>query len=117
MTVEGTVAVDEEAPTSDRATDGQTSPIAMYVWRAAFARSGRTVVDFENRETRQARATFASGVEFGSFAVATGSGDVRSIRVDSATHTTPRDYGAYGRWAFARVERGASTSGTRRTST
>lgn len=76
MTVEGTVAVDEEAPTSDRATDGQTSPIAMYVWRAAFARSGRTVVDFENRETRQARATFASGVEFGSFAVATGSGDV-----------------------------------------
>lgn len=34
------------------------------------------MVDFENRETRQARATFASGVEFGSFAVATGSGDV-----------------------------------------
>ncbi|MFC4553219.1 MULTISPECIES: hypothetical protein [Halorussus] len=77
VTVEGVVGVDEEAPASDRATDGQPSPVAMYVWRAAFPRSGQKVLDFGNRETRQAKATFASGIEFGSFAVTTGNGDVR----------------------------------------
>ncbi|SDM82355.1 hypothetical protein SAMN04487949_2709 [Halogranum gelatinilyticum] len=77
VTIEGVVTVDEEAPASDRATDGLASPVGMYVWQAAFPRSGQRVIDFENRTTRQARATFASGVEYGSFSVATENGDVR----------------------------------------
>ncbi|UVE50187.1 hypothetical protein KU306_14980 [Haloferax larsenii] len=77
VTVEGDVTVDEEAPASDRATDGLSAPVGMYVWQAAFPRSGQKVIDFENRTTRQARATFASGVEFGSFTVATENGELR----------------------------------------
>ncbi|WP_135855368.1 hypothetical protein [Halorussus salinus] len=77
VTVEGPVTVDDEAPVSDRATDEETGEIAMYVWRTAFARSGQRVVDFRNWETRRSRATFASGVESGTFSVATGNGDVR----------------------------------------
>ena len=77
VTVEGVVTVEEEAPASDYATDGLTAPVGMYVWQAAFPRSGQRVIDVENWTTRQARATFASGVESGSFTVATGSGEVR----------------------------------------
>jgi hypothetical protein len=77
VTIEGSVTVTEEAPASDRATDERSASIAMYVWRAAFSRSGQRVVDFRNWETKQSKATFSSGVEFGTFAVATGSGDVR----------------------------------------
>lgn len=77
VAIEGTVAVDEEAAVSDRATDGQAPPTAMYVWRAAFPRSGQMLVDLKNRETEQAKATFASGIEFGSFTIATESGDVQ----------------------------------------
>lgn len=78
VTVEGTVSVDEEAPHSDVATDGHDAPIAMYVWRAAFKRNnGVRVIDLRNRETKQARSTFASGIESGSFAIATGRRDVR----------------------------------------
>lgn len=77
VTVEGVVTVDEEAPASDRATDGQPSPIAMYVWRAAFSRNGGgNRIDFKDREIKQSKSTFASGVEFGSFALTTQSGDV-----------------------------------------
>ena len=77
VTIEGSVTVDEEAPYSDYAIDGTTAPIAMYVWRAAFKKNSEPIIDFEERETKQARATFASGLEFGSFAITTGSGDVQ----------------------------------------
>lgn len=77
VTIEGTVTVDEEAPYSDYAIDEKTAPIAMYVWRAAFKKNSEPIVDFEERELKQSRATFASGLESGSFAITTESGDVR----------------------------------------
>lgn len=63
VAIEGTVTVDEEAPHSDLATDDYGSPIAAYVWRILTTGPGGGVV--------------ASGVEFGSFSIATDSVDVR----------------------------------------
>lgn len=77
VTIEGNVVVDEEAPLSNYATDEQLPPIAMYVWRAAFPRSGQRVVDLKDGESEQAKATFASGIEFGSFTLTTEDGDVQ----------------------------------------
>lgn len=79
VAIEGEVVVDEPADAADRAVDDSTSPIAAYVWRARFPNAGKNVIDFENRELRQGMATFASGIEWGRFAVADGG---EAFRVD-----------------------------------
>lgn len=77
-TVKGTISVNEPAPASERVTDRRESPIAMYVWGAAFeSANGRNRIDFGEREIKQSTSTFASGVEYGSFAVRAGGTDVQ----------------------------------------
>ncbi|KTG11494.1 hypothetical protein AUR64_03680 [Haloprofundus marisrubri] len=63
VAIQGPVTVNKEAPHSSVATDGSESPIAVYVWRILSTSPGGGSV--------------ASGVEFGSFAIDTDSGEVK----------------------------------------
>ncbi|MFC6964462.1 hypothetical protein [Halocatena marina] len=77
--IEGAVIVDEPAYAADRTVDHTDSAVGAYLWRATFPKSNKKVIDFKNRNIRQARITFASGMEFGEFSVAN---NKRKIRVD-----------------------------------
>lgn len=77
VAIEGTVDVDEPPDTAERAVDGVDSPIAAYVWRARFPRTGANAIDFENRELKQGKSTFASGIEPGTFTVADSGQEIR----------------------------------------
>lgn len=80
-TIKGKVIVDEAATAGERIVDGTESPIAMYVWRARFPNTGRTLIDFKNRELKRSKSTFASGIEAGTFKI---TNDSREVRIDSS---------------------------------
>jgi hypothetical protein len=79
VTVTGEVRVEETAPASDRLWNDTDEATAMYLWRTTFPDAGRNVIDFRNREIRQSKSTFASGIEWDEFVVDDGS---REVRVD-----------------------------------
>jgi hypothetical protein len=87
-TVTGDVSVVEPAETADRVFDDASS-VGAYVWRATFPKSGKNVVDFRNRTVEQPNATFASGIESGTFTVSDGDRSA-SIRSGSPIPTRRR---------------------------
>ncbi|WP_162991533.1 hypothetical protein [Halostella salina] len=89
-TVDGTVVVDEPPEAAETAVGDGDAAVAAYLWRARFPESGDNVVDLEEGEVRPEMATFASGIESGSFAVTDGG---RTVRIDPSwlveSHDSP----------------------------
>jgi hypothetical protein len=76
VSVEGEAFVEESAMATDRLFDDNPQDVGSYVWRATFISGGSYMYDFDRGEFRQARRSFASGIETGRFGVRIGNKDV-----------------------------------------
>jgi len=80
VAVEGRVFVEDSPVAAERLFDDGDGRIGAYVWRLMFTEGGSYVYDDERGTFRQARQTFASGIESGTFGVAA---DGRRLHLDT----------------------------------